>query len=72
MERVTDQKLNYYLGRINSQSKQTYSLEYAMGGVKLLRDDSFEITQYRHTKKEMYLVLLAMANFLDEENRGKK
>ena len=65
--RITNKDVENVLERLNAVSKNKYSLEWAYGGVKLLKDDSREITLYRHTKKELYHIILAILKWSEQE-----
>lgn len=70
MERVTKTMLHNMINSINSKTKNTYALDIAYGGyrlVKMCENGGESDCSYRVTAKEMYYILYALDEVLYRE-----
>ncbi len=65
-QRITEKILDNMIKNINEHTGRKYSLDYAYGGVRLVRASGNGYTEesYRMTKREMFYVLNALQKFI--------
>jgi hypothetical protein len=64
IKKISDDKLNYFLGRLNVASNGKFSIEYADDGVRLMANNGLTYISDKLTKRELYNHLVVAVDIL--------